>query len=48
MVFLFGVDTTIGDTHITITISDGTRSVDETFAIKVVDGSQFLLSEVHR
>ncbi|VVH65110.1 hypothetical protein BSPLISOX_1598, partial [uncultured Gammaproteobacteria bacterium] len=38
--------TTIGDTHITITISDGTRSIDETFAIKVVDGSQFLLSEI--
>jgi hypothetical protein len=26
--------------------SDGTRSIDETFAIKVVDGSQFLLSEI--
>jgi hypothetical protein len=38
--------TTIGDTHITITISDGTQSVDKTFAIKVVDGSQFLLSEI--
>ncbi|CAC9467761.1 hypothetical protein [uncultured Gammaproteobacteria bacterium] len=38
--------TIIGDTHITITISDGTQSIDETFAIKVVDGSQFLLSEI--
>jgi hypothetical protein len=35
--------TTIGDTHITITASDGTQSIDKTFDIKVVDGSQFLL-----
>jgi hypothetical protein len=28
--------TTIGDTHITITASDGTQSIDKTFDIKVV------------
>jgi hypothetical protein len=32
--------------HITITASDGTQSIDKTFDIKVVDGSQFLLSEI--
>jgi hypothetical protein len=34
------------DMDITITARDGTQSIDETFDIKVVDGSQFLLSEI--
>ncbi len=38
--------TAIGDMDITITARDGTQSIDETFDIKVVDGSQFLLSEI--
>jgi hypothetical protein len=29
-----------------MTARDGTQSIDETFDIKVVDGSQFLLSEI--